>query len=65
MMSHSIIIIDLVGPIFADPKVRETLDLETCAKVDAVLQKDELTRRDKRCLARALEDWITHEEGER
>jgi hypothetical protein len=58
------VIIGFVGPIFADPKVRETLDQQTCAKVDAILQKDELTRRDKRCLARALEDWITHEDDE-
>jgi hypothetical protein len=63
-MSHGIIIIDFVGPIFADPRVRETLDAQTCAKVDAILQKDTLTRRDKRCLARALEDWITHEDDD-
>jgi hypothetical protein len=63
-MSHTIIIVDFVGPIFADPRVRETLDKETCTMVDAILQKDVLTRRDKRCLARALEDWITHEDDE-
>jgi hypothetical protein len=61
-MSHNRdIIINFVGPIFADPKVRETLDHQTCTKVDAILQKEEWNRRDRRCIARALEDWITHE----
>jgi hypothetical protein len=64
MTHNSSVIINLVGPIFANPEVRETLDAPTCAKVDAIMQKETLTRRDKRCLARALEDWITHEDDE-
>jgi hypothetical protein len=63
-MSHITIIIDRVGPIFADPQVRATLEPHTCVKVDAILQKETLSRRDRRCLARALDDWIMHEDGE-
>jgi hypothetical protein len=63
-MSHSRdhIIIDAIAPVFADPEIREHLNAHQCSTVDAILQKDELTRRDKRKLLRALEDaWL--EEG--
>lgn len=63
-MAHTIIIVDFVGPIFSDPRVRETLDKDTCARVDAILQKDELTRRDRKCLSRAIDDWLMHEKDE-
>ena len=65
-MSHitSGTILNFVGPIFADPGVRETLDKDTCAKVDATLQKEHLSRKDRRCLARAFDDWLMHEDDE-
>lgn len=63
-MSHITIIINFVGPIFADPRVRETLEPEVCSRVDAILQKPDLTRRDRRCLSCALEDWLMHEDDE-
>lgn len=64
MTHNSGTVINLVGPIFADPEVRETLEPQACAKVDAILQKHDLTRRDRRCLARAIEDWLMHEDGD-
>jgi hypothetical protein len=57
-------ILSLVGPIFADPVARQCLSQQECARVDAILQKNELSRRDKRRLARAVEDVITHEGDE-
>ena len=55
-------ILSFVGPIFADPNVRQTLEAPQCAKVDAILQKEELSRRDRRCLSRAIDDWLMHED---
>ena len=54
----------LIGPIFADPDVRACLSPQECSHVDAILQKDELTKRDRRCLARAVEDVLMHEDGD-
>jgi hypothetical protein len=65
-MSHSRdhVIIDAIAPIFADPEIRQGLSTHQCSTVDAILQKDELTRRDKRKLLRALEDVLLDEGGE-
>lgn len=64
-MSHaSGTVITFVGPIFADPEVRATLEASVCTKIDAILQKTDLTRRDRRCLSRALEDWLMHDDQE-
>jgi hypothetical protein len=62
-VSHetSHVIISAIGPVFADPRVRESLSAHQCSTVDAILQKDELTRRDKRKLLRALEDVFLEE----
>jgi hypothetical protein len=57
-------VINIVGPIFSDPEVRDALELQTCTKVDAILQKTELSRRDLRCLSRAIDDWLMHVDGE-
>jgi hypothetical protein len=50
----------LVGPIFADPEVRQCLSAQQCAQVDAILQKPELSRRDLKKLSRAVDDILEH-----
>lgn len=57
-------VLSFVAPIFSDPAARQCLSAQECARVDAILQKEDLSRRDKRRLARAVEDIITHEDGE-
>lgn len=54
------IIINAIGPLFADPEIREGLDAHDCARVDAILRKESHTRRDARRLLRALEDSLMH-----
>lgn len=63
-MSHnaSHVIISAIGPIFANPEIRESLSAHQCTTVDAILQKETLTRRDKRKLLRALEDAFMDED---
>ena len=66
-MSHNRdhIITLAIGPVFADPEIRQCLSAQQCMRVDAVLQKTgELSRRDKRWLLRALEDAFMDEGGE-
>jgi hypothetical protein len=48
------------GPIFADPEARQCLSVQTCAKVDSILQKTEFTRRDLRILSRAVDEVLDH-----
>jgi hypothetical protein len=50
----------LFGPIFADPEARQCLTAGQCSQVDAVLQKDVLTRRDLKKLSRAVDDVLEH-----
>jgi hypothetical protein len=59
-VSHSRdhIIITTIGPVFSDAEVRECLTSQQCAQVDAILQKEEFTRKDKRKILRALEDAL-------
>lgn len=61
-MSHNRgdIIIDAIGPVFADPTIREGLDAHDCARVDAILRKETHTRRDAWRLLRALEESLMH-----
>lgn len=48
----------LLGPIFADPEARQCLTVQQCAQVDAILQKDHLSRRDIRKLSHAVDDVL-------
>lgn len=57
-------ILSLVAPIFSDPVARQCLSQQECARVDAILQKEDLTRRDRKHLVRALDDIIRHEDDE-
>jgi hypothetical protein len=57
------IIINVIGPLFADPEIRESLDAHDCARVDAILRKESHTKHDVRRLLRALEDSLMHGEG--
>jgi hypothetical protein len=49
-----------LGPMFADPEARQCLSAKQCTEVDAILQKDELTRRDLKKLSRAVDDVLDH-----
>lgn len=61
-MSHvaSHIVIQAVGPAFGDQQVRDCLTSHQCVQIDAILQKEEPTRREKRKLLRAIEDVLFH-----
>lgn len=63
-MSHNRdgIIINAIGPLFADPEIREGLDAHDCARVDAILRKETHTKGDVRRLLRALEESLMHGE---
>jgi hypothetical protein len=50
----------LLGPVFADPDARQCLTTQQCSQVDAILQKDEFTRRDVKELSRAVDDVLEH-----
>lgn len=60
-MSHNRdIIINAIGPLFADPEIREGLDAHDCERVDAILRKESNTNRDACRLLRALEESLMH-----
>jgi hypothetical protein len=50
----------VIGPLFGDHEIRACLTPRQCAQVDEILQKEELTRKDKRRLVEALEDVLFH-----
>jgi hypothetical protein len=52
----------VIGPLFGDPEIRECLTPRQCAQVDEILQKEELTRKDKRRLVEAIEDVLFHKQ---
>jgi adenylosuccinate lyase len=54
------IIINAIGPLFADPEIRETLDAHDCTRVDAILRKEAHTDHDVLRLLRALEESVIH-----
>jgi hypothetical protein len=51
-----------VGPLFGDPEIRECLTPQQCAHVDEIVQKEDLTRKDKRRLLRALASVLFHDD---